>query len=283
MAKQSANPDAIVGTIARRQHGVITFRQLLDAGLGPSSVALRVRAGRLHRLHRGVYAVGHRALTHRGRWLAAVLACGEGAVLSHTDAAALWLLLPPARHPGPVHVTVPGTGGRCRRSGIALHRSSTLTRTELTRRFAIPVTRPARTIADLARVLPKEQVEAAADRARLFGLHLGDRGREAPTRSPLERRLLALCRRHRLPTPEVNVWIGPDRVDFLWRRERLVVETDGWGTHRTRAAFEADRARDARLKLAGYEVVRFTDRQLREEPERVAATLRALLRRRRGA
>jgi hypothetical protein len=237
MAKESANPDAVLAALARRQHGVIAFQQLLAAGLGPSSVALRVSAGRLHRLHRGVYAVGHQALTHRGRWLAAVLACGPGAALSHTDAAALWLLLPPDNHPGPVHVTVPGSGGRRRRNGIVVHRSGTLTSAEITRRHSIRVTRPARTIADLAQVLGKERVEAAADRARVLGYYVGER-REAPSRSRLERRFLVLCRRHRLPEPEVNVWVGPDRVDFLWREERLVVETDGFETHRTRAAFE---------------------------------------------
>jgi very-short-patch-repair endonuclease len=229
--RANRGPDRAIAAIAARQHGVLSLTQLMNAGATPRSVERRVQAGRLHRLHRGVYAVGHQALTHRGRWLAAVLACGEGAVLSHTDGAALWLLLPPAEHPGPVHVSVPGTGGRRRRSGIVLHRSSTLA--------------PA----------------------------------EAPSRSRLERRFLALCRRHGLPAPEVNVFVGRERVDFLWRQERLVVEADGWGTHRTRAAFEANRARDARLKLLGYEVVRFTDRQVREEPARVAATLRALLRR----
>jgi very-short-patch-repair endonuclease len=276
--RANSGPERAIAAIAARQHGVLSSTQLIDAGLTPRAIDCRVDAGRLHRLHRGVYAVGHRALSHRGRWLAAVLACGPGAVLSHADAARLWRLLPVEEHPGPVHVTVPGAGGRRRRSGIVAHRSQTLAQAEVTRRHSIPVTRPARTIADLARVLPKERVAAAADRARLLGLRV-DR-REAPTRSSLERRFLARCRRHRLPPPEVNVWIGPDRVDFLWRSERLVVETDGWETHRTRAAFEADRARDARLRLADYEVVRVTDRQLHEEPERVAATVRALLARR---
>jgi very-short-patch-repair endonuclease len=271
MAKESANPDAVVAAIARRRHGIVTFDQLRAAGLGPSSVALRVRTGRLHRIHRGVYAVGHRALSHRGRWLGAVLAYGPGAVLSHTDAAALLLLLPPANHPGPIHVTVPGPGGRRRRDGIVVHRSSTLTRADVTARHGIPVTNAARTIADLGRVVGRDQVDAAVDRARSLRLSIGNRGDgDQPTRSPLERRFLTLCRRHRLPRPEVNVRVGPFLVDFLWREHRLIVETDG---------FEHHRSRDARLKLMGYEVVRFTYRPVVEDPAQVAATLRGVMRR----
>jgi very-short-patch-repair endonuclease len=280
MVKEDAIPDAVVAEIARRQHGIVTFEQLAAAGLWPNSIALRVRAGRLHRVHRGVYAVGHAALSHRGHWIAAALAGGSSAVLSHASAAQLWGLLPaPPAKPGPVHITVGGDGGRRSRRGIVVHRSATLIPADVTRRFCIPVTRPARTLADLKRVLGREQVETAVDRARSLRLSIGDRGDgDQPTRSKLERRFLALCRRHRLPKPEVNVGVGPFLVDFLWRDQRLVVETDGFEHHRSRASFEADRARDARLKLMGYDVVRFTHRQVVEDPARVAATLRALLR-----
>jgi predicted transcriptional regulator of viral defense system len=137
MAKESANPDQLLGAIARRQHGIIAFEQLLAAGLGPSSIALRVRSGRLHRLHRGVYAVGHSALSREGRWLAAVLACGVGGALSHQSAAQHSRILPLTANLRPVHVTVPGTGGRRRRDGITVHRSLTLTRNDIVLRDGI--------------------------------------------------------------------------------------------------------------------------------------------------
>jgi predicted transcriptional regulator of viral defense system len=121
MAKQSANPDALIAAMAWRQHGIVTFDQLAAFGLRPSSITLRVRSGRLHRIHRGVYAVGHAALNQRGRWIAAVLACGDGAALSHSDAAALLGLLAPSAPIRPVHVTVPGNGARARRDGVVVH------------------------------------------------------------------------------------------------------------------------------------------------------------------
>src|SRR5256885_12696075 len=108
--KRAISVDAQITQVAARQYGLMTTSQVSGAGLGRSAITQRLQARRLHRIHRGVYAVGHKALTHRARWLAAVLACGPGAALSHTDAAALWLLLPPDDHPGPIHVTVPGPG-----------------------------------------------------------------------------------------------------------------------------------------------------------------------------
>ena len=189
-------------------------------------------------------------------------------------------MLPLPPRPGPVHVIVPDQGGRRRRSGIIVHRSTTLTPCDVTHRFGIPVTIPARTLADLYRLLPRGQWEAAVDRARFLRLPIGDLGARDPTRSVLERSFLGLCRRFRLPSPEANVRVGPFLVDFLWRRECLMVETDGYEYHGTRALFESDRARDARLKLMGYEVVRFTCRQVTEEPAPVAATLSHLLHRR---
>jgi very-short-patch-repair endonuclease len=140
------------------------------------------------------------------------------------------------------------------------------------------VTNSLRTLTDLRRVLPRNDWEDAIDRARSLHLPIPDLGAEAPTRSRLERRMLALCRRHHLPKPETNVRVGPFLVDFLWRDQRLIAETDSFEHHGDRAAFEADRARDARLKLMGYTVVRFTWRQMVDQPERVAATIRGLLR-----
>ena len=147
MGNKLDQPDLKIANIAARQLGVVTYRQLLEAGLCPSGVAKRTTAGRLHRLHRGVYAVGHRAVSREGRWMAAVLACGDGAVLSHMSAAALWELLRPVD--GRVDVSTPARSGRARRVGIHLHRCTTLTSGSITERSGIPVTTPARTIEDL--------------------------------------------------------------------------------------------------------------------------------------
>lgn len=246
--------------MAARQHGVITAAQLARVGLSRNGISQRAGAGRLHRVHRGVYAVGHPGLSREGRWLAAVLACGARAVLSHRSAAELWDMLPPAD--GPAHVTVPGDHGRKRRSGLKVHRSSVLSRRDCTRRKGIPVTRPGPTLADLKRVAPPEQVRRALRQAEVLRLPLpADQERDA-TRSELERRFLALCRRHGLPAPQVNARVDGFLVDFLWRDRKLIVETDGYRYHRGRAAFEDDRARDLRLKLLGYDVLRLTERQL---------------------
>jgi very-short-patch-repair endonuclease len=278
--KGAISVDDRIAAVASRQYGLVTASQLVAAGLGRSAISQRVQAGRLRRCHRGVYAVGHTAPSHRARWLAAALTVGVRAAIAASDAGALWEMLPLPAHPGPVHVIVPGHGGRRRRSGIIVHRSATFAADDVTRRFGIPVTTPARTLADLRRLLPRERFEEALDKARILRLPIGDVGRQEGTRSRLERRFVRLCRRHRLPAPEVNVWVGRFRVDFLWREQRLIVETDGFATHRTRIAFEADRARDVCLKLMGYEVVRFTWRQVTGEPEHVARTIRELLLRR---
>ena len=268
-----AKPDRVIAAIAGRQHGVVTLTQLYAAGMTWRMVELRVRAGRLHRIHRGVYAVGHRALSNEGRWRAAVLAAGEGAVLSHRSAAGLWGLLKPRGQPP--HVTTSGGTGRRKRPGLVVHRSSTLRPRDVTRRASIPVTAPARTIADLRLVAGSAEVRRAIRQAEYLGLPLEERHSDR-TRSDVERDFLSLCRRHRLPLPEVNVPIGPYTVDFLWPHACLVVETDGWAAHRGRQAFLDDRARDAYLALRGLEVHRFSDEQVGEND----ATLVALLRQR---
>lgn len=268
-----AKPDIRVAQLAARQHGVVSVAQLANAGVGRRGVGRRVESGRLYRVHRGVYAVGHPMLSHEGRWMAAVLACGKDAVLSHTAAAALWRVLPPAG--GPVDVTIPGGRSRRRRSGIRLHRSLTLRLDQATSWRNIPVTAPARTLADLRRVVSAKRFRRALREASALGLDSGDLGTDL-TRSELESRFLRLCRRHRLPVPEVNARIERFRVEFLWPQRRLVVETDGYRYHRGRVAFEEDRARDLELRLKGYTVVRFTDRQLQED-RAVAEALRDLL------
>jgi very-short-patch-repair endonuclease len=216
--------------------------------------------------------------------MAAVLACGEGAVLSHTSAGELWGMLRVRRSPSPAgvdgeaHVTVPTEAGRRRRRGIVVHRSRTLDTSQITRRLNIPVTTPARTLRDLRRTLPQLQFAAALRQAEFLGLPLDEQLDPDHTRSELEARFLAICRRHRLPRPEVNVRLGPFIVDFLWPAQRLIVELDGYRAHGTRSAFEGDRARDAELAGLGYSVVRFTWRQLEDGPGDVGRALRQLLR-----
>jgi very-short-patch-repair endonuclease len=277
-------PDAAIARIATSQHGVVTRAQLVEAGLLPSGISDRLTAGRLHRLHRGVYAVGHPKVSNEGRWMGAVLACGNDAALSHQSAAQLWGMLrgrPSLQDLGadgpPIHVTIPGHRGRKRRRGIRIHRSITLSPADVTRRAGIPVTNPARTITDLRRMLPSKQFARALREAEYLGLPVGTNIEPDRTRSELEASFLALVRRHRLPTPEVNARVDNYVVDFLWPANRLIVEVDGWQSHGTRSAFEQDRVRDACLKVLGYEVLRFTWRRLESDPLNVSKTIRQLL------
>jgi very-short-patch-repair endonuclease len=277
MRDQPAKADLVIARIAARQHGVVSVEQLRNAGLDKRAVSRRVKAGRLHSLHRGVYSVGHRKLTFEGRCMAAVLALGEGAAVSHRSAAALWRMLP--HHDGPIDVTVPGDGGRDKRKGIKIHRSSTLIAGVSLLRDSIRVTKAARTLQDLHRVASEERYRSAVRRALDLRLISSDqlRSEDELTRSKMERLFRSLCRRHRLPQPEVNARVGPYEVDFLWRDQRVIVETDSWRHHGDRAAFETDRARDAHLQSRGFRVLRFTWRQIRDTPALVARTLRALV------
>ena len=276
MGNKPAKCDLVIARIAARQHGVVSSAQLRLAGMSRPVVSKRANAGRLHRLHRGVYAVGHTRLSFEGRCTAAVLALGDGAVVSHQSAATLWRLLPPSN--GPIHVTLPGDGGRGRRAGIAIHRSPSLIAAVTTRRTGIAVTKPARTLRDLHRTVPRPVFRAAVRKALDLRLISSEDLRDPDdlTRSELERAFLALCRRHRLPHPEVNARVGPYEVDFLWADRGLVVETDGFRHHGDRAAFERERARDALLQSRGFQVLRFTHRQVMQRTPVVAA-LRPLL------
>ena len=291
-----AKLDLRLAEIAKKQHGVVSVSQLHRSGMGAEAIKGRVSAGRLHRLHRGVYAVGHVALPPEGRWLAAVLALGRGphdgedtvldhwgAAVSHRSAASLWGLLPVKQ--APCDVILCGNGGRAPRAGIRVHRSLSLRPAHVTLRHGIPVTTPARTIADLREASVVGRPGAIADRelrkairqANVLGLPSGDEDGEDRTRSDLERDFLSLCRRHRLPPPEVNVRIGPYLVDFLWPERRLVVETDSYLYHRGRVAFQDDRGRDLELTRREYEVIRVSELQVEQEPNRVAETLAAVL------
>lgn len=276
MREERAKSDQVVAKIAGRQHGVVSAAQLGPAGIDKDAVTRRVKACRLHRIHRGVYAVGHTRLTFEGRCMAAVLALGEGAVVSHQSAAALWGMLKP--HSGPIHVSVVGDGGRRKRRGIQVHRSHSLIAGVTTRRNGIAVTRPARTLQDLRRTVPQPVYRRAVRRVLDLRLIRSDQVSEPDlTRSELERLFLGICRRHRLPQPEVNARLGSYEVDFLWRDRALVVETDGFRHHSDRAAFESDRVRDAAVQRFGFRVLRFTYRQVTHDRTSVVAALRDLL------
>jgi REase_MTES_1575 len=282
---RKVDTDPAIAALAVAQHGVVSRAQLLLLGLSDHHVDHRLRRRRLHRVHRGVFAVGHTALTVDGRRMAAVLAVGGDAVLSHATAAAAWELRPRS---GSIHVTVPGTAGRKRRAAIRLHRSRTLTPHQTTTHRGIPITTPARTIIDLARTLngrPLEHALDLAERRRLLDfkelqhhpippslqavLSLYTAG-STVTRSEMEERFLALCDDHGIPRPQVNTRIEGEEVDFVWRDARLIVEVDGYAYHRSPSSFEDDRERDVVLALAGWRVLRFTWTQLTQRPAWVA-------------
>ena len=282
-----------IAAAAGRQRGLVTRGQLVGAGLTAAEIKRRLGDGRLYLIHRGVYAVGHPELTELARCQAAVLAV-SGGVLSHRSAGVLWRMLD-AWPPYP-DVTVVRRGGSTPNT-IVLHRVRRPPPT--TRRHGLPVTTPARTILDLAEVLGPEALRRMIRNAefdRLInhdqlthliranpGRHGARRLKEArgagaaPTRSALEDRFLTLVAQAGLPHPEVNVRVADARVDFLWRAQRVIVETDGWDNHSGRIAFEDDRDRDQRLLAAGYRVMRVTWRQLTREPMKVTARLAALL------
>ncbi|MGH7505389.1 MAG: endonuclease domain-containing protein [Longimicrobiales bacterium] len=285
----------MIRDIAARQHGVVGRAQLLRAELTVHTIDYRVKRGRLRRLHRGVYRVGPVAAGYE-REMAAVLACGETAVLSHRSAAALWKLLPYQGGDVPVEVSMQSG---CPVPGPALltHRVAKLSADETTFIECIPVTVPARTLLDLAGSTGERELEQALAQADRHGLAVrgeiakllaryprrsGTRtmrallGREdgpAFTRSEAESRFLTLVRRAQLGRPEANVVVKGYEVDFLWRAERVVVEIDGRAFHSSSGAFERDRRRDAVLAAAGLRVIRVTWRQLTGEPEALLVRL----------
>jgi very-short-patch-repair endonuclease len=288
-----------IADLAERQYGIVARRQLVELGLAKRTIDRRLAARSLHLIHRGVYSVGHRGLTPHGYWLAAALAVGPRAVLSHRSAAALWGLRSTAA--SRVDVIAPRRG-RLSRPGIAVHTTRHLPDRDRAVRAGIPVTSVPRTLVDVAGLLPRRQLARMVEEAERLGLLdldaieevcLRSNGRRGlrklhgvlatqsdvipATRSELERAFLDLCREHCLPTPRVNQWIAGFEVDAVWPEQRLIVELDGYEYHRTRGAFERDRARDAALLLAGHRVLRFTRRRLKREPAAVAATVRAAL------
>jgi very-short-patch-repair endonuclease len=284
-----------VTALGERQHGVVTRVQLIEIGLTDQGIGRRVKDGRLWRVHQGVYAIGRPTLTLHGRFIAAVLSCGPGAALSHIAAGVLLDLL---EERGPrIDVTVPRGGQRRRRGALIIHRAA-LPDADVTTKHGIPVTTLARTLVDLADVLPRRRLERVLDEAAYLRLDVTDLqprpGRRGSgtlaealrrhdagntrTRSDLEERMLGLLHRFRLPAPEVNSSVEGYTVDFLWREQGLIVETDGWAAHGTRSAFERDRRRDADLLAAGWRVLRTSYERLEREPEWVAERIADALR-----
>jgi hypothetical protein len=286
------NTQRAVWALVRRQHGVVTRKQLLELGLSVDAIKHRLAKGRLHRVWPDVYAVGRPDLMRGGRWMAAVLTCGEGAALSHDSAAALWGIREQRR--GPIHISVPSPRDP-RRRGIRVHR-----RLELrpTTKNGIPVTSPARTIMDLAPTITERQLERAIDETDKLDLVDPERLQQAAaeeggvgasivrkllgkrtfllTDSELERLFIPIADRVGLSTPQTQVELHGHRVDFFFEAERLVVETDGLRYHRTPTQQKRDRVRDQELTVAGLAVLRFTHDQVRHEPDHVADVLRRL-------
>jgi predicted transcriptional regulator of viral defense system len=293
--------EAAIAELAGAQHAVFSLDQLVAFGLARSSVRSRAAGSRLHRIHHTVYSLVPRSLlTREGHWLAAVLACGEGAVLSHRTAAALHGLRPTQR--AKIDVTVPRRSAR-RHKGVDLHRSTTLAPEDVTIVDGIPCTTVARALLDLAEVVDPRALERAFDQAEaqeVLDLNLildqleRNRSRRgarrvkrvletcyigsAPTESELEEAFFAICRRIKAPLPEVQKWIDLGdggsmiRADFLWRQQRVIVETDG-GFHGTRQARERDPRRDQRALVAGWTPMRTTWRQVVRRPGELESTI----------
>ncbi len=287
-------PDDALRALARRQHRNVTHRQLRGLGLTQEAIRHRLRKRRLHRVYPTVYSVGTPPSTPLEHAAAAVLACGDGAALSHGSALTLWGLQ--RRWEWPLHVTA--ATHRCP-SGLIVHRSRTLTRADLRVHHWIRVTSPARALLDCASGLPKQRLTRAVNDAlrSLFMTHaeLTDvcarnpthRGTKlllpfvvdltGPTRSEFEDRFLPFCREYNLPIPLINVRVRGYEVDAYFPAQRVIVELDGWEFHKDRAAFERDRNRDADLLAAGFVVVRITWERLITRPGEEAARLHRIL------
>jgi very-short-patch-repair endonuclease len=281
--------------LAAEQHGVVTRAQLLELGLNSRAIEYRLQRGRLHRVHRGVYAVGRPELTRLGVLIAAVLSCGPGAALSHEQAGEVLGIR--KRRGGPVEVTVP-SGGMRSRPGLRVHRRA-LAAGDVVQRHGLPVTSVVRTLLDLAPRLSLAQLEAAVNEADKLDLVDPDRLRVALAERPgqegvaalrglldrqtltltdteLERRFLPIVRRAGLPRPATQRRVNDFRVDFFWPELGLVVETDGLRYHRTPGQQARDRLRDQTHSAAGLTPLRFTHAQVLYEAGHVRDVLGAV-------
>ncbi len=305
--KRTASRWHRLATIADAQHGVISRTQMRKVGFKDGAITHAAATGRLHQVFRGVYALGHRRIGERGRLMAAVLACGQGTVISHRSAGALLGLL----DEGPAVIDVIALRSRGRKiDGIRLHRVRPPQLEETGTVDGIPCTSPARTLVDLAgtvgawtlssaferaaqrRMLDIAAIEASIDPRRrgMKGLLvLLDNWREAAPltktrgrlKSPLEAKVVPLLGRRDIPPPRFNapVQLATKRieVDFLWPDHRFVLEADSRAFHASHVASERDRRRDRELMRAGYSVLRVTHREAEQEAEAVTATVAARL------
>lgn len=279
-------PDARVAETAARQRGVVTTADLLAAGLTRDAIRHRIRTGRLHRLHRGVFAVGFLADIPFAAETAALLACGPQSTAGHRSSAAVLKLLPAPPVP---EIIVPHTQ-RIERAGVVIYRSSTLTRADVWIRDGLRITSPRRTLHDLARTATPEELERAINEAHALRLispgHLditpnrpgaarlrsaARQNADGYTQSEAERLLRRLAKQAGLPDPETNVWVAGVRVDAVWPDHRVVVEIDGAATHAHQ--LDRDHRNAARLRAAGYDVLRFTWHMLTQSPQVVVAQI----------
>jgi very-short-patch-repair endonuclease len=294
MAWESAQRAA--WALAKRQHWVITRQQLLRLGFSGRAIDLRIQRGRLHRIHAGVFAVGRPTLTQEGYFIAAVLACGEHALLSHMSAAVHWRIL--RRAAGSIHVTVPA-GQAPRRPGITVHRRAGVTAAW---RDGIPLTSVVDTIVDIAPglsdthleraineavnrdLVDPERLRAALPRGRVGAPRLArllDRDTYVTTDTILEQHMARIALRAGLPKPKAQLQLGTARVDFVWPELKLIVEADSLRFHRTTLQQRADGLRDQRHAAGGFLPLRFTHYQIMFEPDHVERTIRAVVANRR--
>jgi very-short-patch-repair endonuclease len=283
-----------IAALSEAQQGQVSHAQLLALGLGRGGINYGLRVGRLFETFRWVYGVGDRALPHLWREMGAVLASGEGAFVSRQSAIAACVYGAPAD--AEVDVTVP-YGRSARRAGIRIHRAKRIDPRDVTQLERVPIAKPAFALLEVAPAVSAEHFERAFDDAlikrvmtltdaqdtlrrhpgragcrRYAEFALPEHGLEI-TRSTAEQLMKAIVRKGGLRMPEINIRRGRIIPDFVWRSEKVIVEVDGYRTHGTRRAFESDRARDAKLAAAGWIALRFTWRQLTEEPMLVLARL----------
>jgi very-short-patch-repair endonuclease len=290
-----------LASLAARQYGIVTWEQLDELGYTRAAINRAVSAGRLHALHRTVFAVGHQGVNRHGLCLAAVMFRGDGALLSHQSAAWLWGL--DRMLELPVHVSVRWRGHGQRKLG--LHHCPALREEDVAMTELIPVTGVPRTLLDCASTRKQYPLELAIDRAHRLGLldvdavdrlidevrghHGAKRLREAMNiyresgfaRSGGEKRMLAALAEAGVSRPAVNTFVEGYEIDFFWEGERLAVELDSWEHHRGRRSFEEDRKREDDLTMAGIQVVRITGSRLKREPPQVARRISVHLERRR--